>query len=320
MITKYFQNKKRFPILLLCFIFVVLIFSYTQLFHPCLYFDENNIKTQTERWGDCIDVWGGKVAHAFFKQTNKVVPNQYKHINAHMFGNALYNNYSLEKALLFCDYAYWEGCFHELLSRAFLDGGYSTLKNIAETCKKILSSTYSTTCLHGFGHGLIALGKYTTDDLREALDFCSLHFSDTEGKKDASRRGSDYFGNECYHGVFMEYNERNMLPELGPRELDFKNIYTPCDTLDSEYKATCYHRLAFNLWPHNISNINITVKYNTLISWCRDIPQKEYHYSCVSGVRTSMFFVPEISAKEKKKVLNLVDEVLREVRAFSAPI
>lgn len=291
------MNKKVYYIIFPLFFTIIVFYSaiYTTLINPCR--ESNHTE---ERWGKCIQSEGVEKAYEYFKKENKSAPVSQKHMNAHIFSGALFTTVGIV-GIATCDDSYGGGCFHEIISRTFIQKGKESLTNIARVCQKLNPSGYNKNCLHGFGHGLVALLGYEEKDLLQALAFCSNNFP---YKKE--EYGNDY-GSECYLGAFMEYNERTFLQSefSEPRILDMSNVYAPCDSLLNEYKKGCYYKLA-KFWPSRISEKDMVKKYHTASLWCDKVPDEEFKYACISGLSLSIALQDSLDLEERINICETI--------------
>jgi hypothetical protein len=124
----------------------------------------------------------------------------------------------------FCWSGYYHGVLEGILSKIGMDKAVAEINNI---CKDIPGkSQYSFdyyNCVHGLGHGLMAI---TSTELFQSLKLC-------DGLK------GNWEQTSCYGGVFMENvivdNKNHFTKYLKPSE----PLY-PCNAVDERYKSACY--------------------------------------------------------------------------------
>ncbi|HSX32565.1 MAG TPA: hypothetical protein VLF43_04845, partial [Candidatus Saccharimonadales bacterium] len=152
------------------------------------------------------------------------------HQIAHQIGHAGYDKYktlahAFESGDTFC----WSGYYHGVTERAVAILGKDKLKGDANNiCKDLATAKqYSFehyNCVHGLGHGFMAVDNY---NLFDALKTCDL-------LTDSWERAS------CYGGVFME----NVMVDVRQNgKSDFlkadQPMY-PCTAVEESYKYQCY--------------------------------------------------------------------------------
>ncbi|MDO8493182.1 MAG: hypothetical protein Q7S19_01410 [bacterium] len=124
----------------------------------------------------------------------------------------------------FCWSGYYHGVLEGILSKIGMDKAISEMNNICKDIpgKSVYSFDYYN-CVHGLGHGLMAI---TDTELFKSLNLC-------DGLSGSWEQTS------CYGGVFMENvivdNKNHFTKYLKPAE----PLY-PCNTVDEKYKSACY--------------------------------------------------------------------------------
>ena len=148
-----------------------------------------------------------------------------KHIQAHVFGGALYDKEGFE-GFTACDSRFLYGCMHEFIGRSILETGIQAASKLNDLCVSELGER-AHFCQHGIGHGLVSYFGYTENNLKEALEVCSK-ISGTE------RIGA------CFGGIFMEYNLQNMLGDEGQVRVS-ESYLEPCNNLSKKFLASCIY-------------------------------------------------------------------------------
>ena len=217
------MNVRIFSCLIVCSFFVALPVSAKTILDPFkAYRDslETIVRTQN-------------VSAAFFQLKNLYAQNDSVkplcHELTHMIGRAALNKFhTLAEAYTqgdnFCADGYYHGVMEELsihLGRAVV------LEQINQLCTGFKNHEADRTkyfyCLHGLGHGLMAIND---EALPSALDGCDL------------LRGS-WEQQVCAGGVFMENTlangENHVTNFLKPDD----PLY-PCDAVNEAYKTACY--------------------------------------------------------------------------------
>lgn len=91
----------------------------------------------------------------------------------------------------------------------------------------------------------------------------------------------------CTSGVFMEYNFPTVEgasadPKFQTRQLSDATRYSPCDTIPTIFKESCYFELS-KWW-----NASAQKQYLNMQEWCLGAPDAEYRESCIMGIGTTM--------------------------------
>ncbi len=165
--------------------------------------------------------------------------NQYAHIpevvsDCHQLGHAVGNaavdvyNGDIAQAFLYGDSFCWSGYYHGVVERAVERIGEAQFIARANfLCEAIPGKDrYSFeyyNCVHGLGHGLMAVTK---NELFKSLPMCDKLSGDWERKS-------------CYGGVFMEnimVDNRNHYAKYLKKD----DLMYPCNAVDTVYKEQCY--------------------------------------------------------------------------------
>lgn len=210
---------------------------------------------------------GGKSTYEYFK-TNEDYKNKNSHELAHFVGMELYVREG-ESGVAICDEAYNWGCYHGFFGQALSKEGNKFLTKAESACRA--GGTRGVDfggCVHGVGHGVMALHGYTPENLPKALADCDLMTAET--------------AKGCYNGVFMEYNTRIMQflkeGEGAQRILVSENPYEPCLDLEERYQYDCFHEQP-NWWSplmqHDFSKMGYL---------CGAIPGITLEEACYRGI------------------------------------
>jgi len=153
----------------------------------------------------------------------------YCHPLTHLIGQVATDKYpEVSQAYTHGDPFCSDGYYHGVLEgTAFKLGKDKLLASLNSICAKIpgkekyLINYYN--CVHGLGHGLMAI---TEDELFESIKYCD------------SLTGF-FEQNSCYSGVFMENvmvdNRNHFTKYLRPDEPMY-----PCSAVENKYKNSCY--------------------------------------------------------------------------------
>jgi hypothetical protein len=175
---------------------------------------------------------GPKVATADLKQLYAHSPEIVSdcHQLAHTIGNTAVELYdsNISKAFLAGDSFCWSGYYHGVVERAVQHIGEtqfvanSNLLCAAMPGKERYSFEYYN-CVHGLGHGLMAIMR---NDVFTSLPLCDTLAGDWERRS-------------CYGGVFME---NIMVDNRSHFSKDLKkdDLMYPCDAVTTPYKEQCY--------------------------------------------------------------------------------
>lgn len=186
-------------------------------------------------------------------------PSDRCHTLAHFIGQELYRRAgSAPEAFNSCDGTCYGGCYHGVVE-GYLSGGGS-LDNLTQACSGIVdpSSGLYQDCLHGLGHGVMAL---TGDNLPQSLAVCDK-FSQP-----------DY----CYMGVFMENSSSPTNPDHPSQFLKASDPLYPCDSLAEKYLPTCYTEQSNYFYQLSQGD------WSKTIGLCLTVPTP-YRAGCISYV------------------------------------
>lgn len=125
----------------------------------------------------------------------------------------------------FCWSGYYHGVMEAIADQMGVDKIMANINNICEGIRKEKEySFYHYNCVHGLGHGLMAVQE---NELSKALKSCE------------SLSGS-WQQESCYSGVFME----NVMSEINPghktKYLRGDDPLYPCTAVEDTYKQQCY--------------------------------------------------------------------------------
>ena len=163
------------------------------------------------------------------------------HQLAHVVGRTSFEKAgSLEKAYQQGDNFCWSGFYHGAIEQAIKELGPARIKKEAATvCQSFaLKQQYSFdhfNCVHGLGHGLMAVEDY---NLFDSLKLCN-------NLNDSWEQSS------CYGGVYME---NVMVASRGDGTTAYfkaDDPLYPCDAVDQLYKEQCYLMQTSYILQHN---------------------------------------------------------------------
>lgn len=163
------------------------------------------------------------------------------HQLAHIVGRTAYEKYgSLEESYRRGNNFCWSGFYHGAIEQAATDLGQAKIRQAAPTiCQDFANKQkYSFdhfNCVHGLGHGLMAVNNY---QLPDALENC-------DALEDNWEQSS------CYGGVFME---SVMVAARGDGSGQWfkpdQPLY-PCTLVKTRYKEQCYLMQSSYVLQHN---------------------------------------------------------------------
>ncbi len=239
------------------------------------------------------------------------------HPITHVIGNAAVAKYpTVSQAYTQGDSFCWSGYYHGVLEEFVAKIGQDKIASQLNTiCADIPGKeTYSFdyyNCVHGIGHGLMAM---TDDELFDSLRICD---NLTGGWEKTS----------CYGGVFMENvivdNKNHFTKYLKPAEplypctavdepyknacylmqtsymlkvanQDFAKVFSLCEQADASYRGTCWQSLGRDASGHTVSNVELTKKY------CLLGQTSEARSNCVIGAVKDFvsYFHSDVQAKQ----------------------
>lgn len=214
---------------------LTLILSIWLLFENITYRDSYPTPSKNERLSQEIeelrkifDARGPQEAYKYFKDNYSSLNS---HELAHFVGIELYKREGV-RGVYICDGSFNWGCYHGFFGQALSTEGRAFLARAKEVCagngeKK---GTDVSGCIHGIGHGVLALKGYTPQNLIDSLKTCDILGGDA--------------AKSCYNGVFMEHNTATMeffrSGEIGYRRLG-DDPFEPCNKLPRAYRYDCYY-------------------------------------------------------------------------------
>lgn len=151
------------------------------------------------------------------------------HTLLHVVGRAAAAHYgSVARAYKYGDMFCRSGYYHGVLEHVFADQDpQQALVGLDAICEKVPGKNTRSydyfACVHGVGHGLMALYEH---ELFDALKGCK-HLT------------GEWEQSACYGGVFMEnvIADTDDVPSL---YLDPENLIYPCDVVDEEERGQCF--------------------------------------------------------------------------------
>lgn len=235
----FFHTRNVLILFTISIVFIICIISFLRLtknsiIAPSQYVREKIIESEKideetllkTFWTKRIKERGPEKAYSELKGTQNQF-NKSQHLAAHIFGEILYNEKGIN-GLPICDSIYAFGCFHGFFGEAISQRGLGIVEEANRVCIQ-KGGIKETGCRHGIGYGILEhLGSLSRDQLDKALDICkTIQVPSLLG---------------CTQGVFMEYNFP-AAEEIQRRQFDEKKSFTPCDTVASMYKSSCYFEL-----------------------------------------------------------------------------
>lgn len=227
-----------------------------------------NFEKEREKLEKLFEERGSNAAYDYFRGAYQKVDDMKAHDLAHFVGIELYKREGAA-GLSVCDEAYNWGCYHGFFGQAFGLEGKSFLPKSEEGCRgRGGNAVYFGGCMHGVGHGVLALEGYELENLLQALADCEIL--------------SEIGAKSCYNGVFMEYNSRIMQyyysSEAVYRQLDPSNPFEPCPKLPDKYQFDCYYELP-NWWT-----IFMGFDFESMGGICKKIVEEENQLACFQGL------------------------------------
>lgn len=235
---------------------------------------------QEDDWSAHLRLNSAEDSYQYFKEIHANESFE-AHTAAHQFGQALYDIYGL-RGMSVCDQDFGGGCLHGYIGQMVIVDGTGHLDSIIKECE-LVNPDNILDCRHGIGHGLQLIFGYSENALGQALNSCKEKFYATNYDESLDPT------KQCYHGVFMEYNQQNITHGdiFTHREFNDDNLYNPCDVLDEEYKSACYYRLV-RLWVISHSSENPIKLYPEIGDWCESMPDLNQLESCQRGLWTTI--------------------------------
>jgi hypothetical protein len=204
--------------------------------HPqivvCKGADAGQFSCWQQRYGAMVQQQSPEAAFADFKQAYASQPfvKTNCHQIAHVIGRAAAQKYhGLSETYAHGDNFCWSGYYHGAVETVAAElGSEKILSQINTVCADFMKSRpysfYHYNCVHGMGHGIMAVQN---DELFKALASCDGF--DGQWQQES-----------CYSGVFME----NVMNEVNPGEhakyLKADDALYPCTAVADRYKQQCY--------------------------------------------------------------------------------
>lgn len=276
------MNERTKNFIPFCVLLITFAYGHAEAFskfmeNPFTNFDKRidertkNFQVGVEYWRERIQKVGADEAFKELSEQIGQLPLPEQHKASHRFGTALYKERGVEGFAL-CGEEFGQGCRHTLFGEAMYEQGPSVLSAIKKVCGTIGHPTKRRSCEHGLGHGLIGYYGYDLAGLEGALATCS------QGVENA--HNSDFVLG-CAGGIFMEYNTRGLLRDVGisMREVTDESVYHPCDQISSEWRPAC----AFwqPVWWYQVDDPS---------------PENAFHTSSLYGYRCKKFMDMTLSA------------------------
>ncbi len=198
----------------------------------CAETQSTNFSCWQQRYNVMVANQSTELAFVDFKKNYATIPyvKSNCHQIAHVIGRAAAKKYpTLKETYAHGDNFCWSGYYHGAIETVAQNlGSQKIISQINTVCADFLKSKaygfdhYN--CVHGMGHGLMAVQD---DNLFKALSSCE----DFSG---------DWQQQSCYSGVFME----NVMNEINPGEhsnyLKADDPLYPCTAVADKYKQQCY--------------------------------------------------------------------------------
>ncbi len=218
-------------------------------------------------WASQIQRQGPEQAYQIFKQETAKENVEEQHIQAHAFGQALYEVQGV-KGVTVCDSAFGFGCFHQFFLSAIMGEGLEIVPQLDEACIQKFGLG-GQGCQHGIGHGLV---EYFSHDLSQALNVCAK-----------MKWQKPLFG--CQSGVFMEYNFPTFVDENGgrrqSRQFDKTQPFSPCFEIPDRFHLSCVYAQA-EWWDKGLS-----LNYSEMGEYCRTLTESDLRQICFIGIGVS---------------------------------
>lgn len=218
------KAEKNFNlILLVCLFFLLFFLSFFGLQKKNSSDIESNPQVLQASFVDYQNyayTYGVENAYKFLKSAYKNNETS-AHDYAHVIGIVAFSQKGV-LGLSVCDTSYNYGCYHGFIETFIAKNGISKINLIEDACID-LGNVHAPSCLHGIGHGVMALESY---NLNPALSDCLK-------LKNASQI-------YCWDGVFMERISASMQNKNEAKIINENNLNEPCDSLDQIYQKQCY--------------------------------------------------------------------------------
>jgi hypothetical protein len=152
------------------------------------------------------------------------------HQLVHVIGRAAGDKYGdVAKAYAEGDNFCWSGYYHGVMEAVINKIGYDNIKaQLSTICASVAAterySFYHYNCVHGLGHGVMAVNQ---TELFDALRTCDAL--------------TDWWEREsCYGGVFMENIMSEINPDHRTKYLKSDDLMYPCTAVERQYKQQCF--------------------------------------------------------------------------------
>ncbi|MES2971088.1 MAG: hypothetical protein V4702_02080 [Patescibacteria group bacterium] len=192
----------------------------------------NDFDCWKERYKAMVEQDSPKAAFADLRQSyesSDYVRSQCHQI-VHVIGRTAAAKYSdtvsaYDQGDNFCWSGYYHGVMEGVADKLGADEVMATMTTICESAKqKSPYGFYHFNCVHGLGHGLMAING---DELFDVLELC--------------RKFSDQWEREsCYGGTFMENIMSSQNARHSTKYIKPDDALYPCTAVDVEFKQQCY--------------------------------------------------------------------------------
>lgn len=179
----------------------------------------------------------------------------------------------------FCSSGYYHGVLEGIAGKMGRDNLLASLNSICSDIrgKNVYSLDYYN-CVHGLGHGLMAI---TDDELFESLTYCDKLTGDWEQKS-------------CASGVFMENIVADGISHTS-KFLKKDDLLYPCNSTPEKYIGTCYFLQSSYIFRQN--NFDFSKTFDV----CARAESDSYRSLCYQslGRDASGFTISDISKTKK---------------------
>jgi hypothetical protein len=194
----------------------------------------NDYACYQQRYQDLVNGPGVKAAFADLK--SEYPKNDFVRMNCHQLAHVIgrsaadiygYITSTYSQGDSFCSAGYYHGVMETVMARIGPDRIVDEANTLcAELSEQQQYSYYHRNCVHGLGHGFMAVLK---GDLYGSLRACDTLTDDWERQ-------------HCYSGTFMENVISKDNPDHPSKYLKADQPLYPCTEVDTKYKDQCYKR------------------------------------------------------------------------------
>lgn len=251
--------------------------------------EANNYKCWQQRYQAMINNQSPKEAFTDVRQAYETYPyvKSNCHQIAHAIGRAAAKKYvdvveTYNQGDNFCWSGYYHGVMEAVAAKLGAEQVIAQAPTICEGAKaKEAYSFYHYNCVHGLGHGIMAVND---NELFESLKICDKFTDNWEQQS-------------CYSGAYME----NVMSEFNP---DHKTKYLkqdeplyPCTAVEEKYKEQCYLMQT----SHALTLVN--QDYDKIFSLCSQV-SSPYDATCYQSLGRD---VSGNSSSDQNRTIELCD-------------